>query len=643
MSRFIYRYTGIPGLAFVGVWLVAEILRLVLWIYTPEAHSDNFLSTTLMFFVGAIYDAVVATFFAFALSLLRLLVPSRWLTSKVGNLSGFVILFAVMFGVLFVAVAEWLFWDEFSSRFNFIAVDYLVYRREVTDNINESYNLPLLISGGVIVAAAISLAAFFLHRRRPVPHSIKHRFGLAAVGAVLSLAAASVSSDLSKSVSDNRYVQELAENGIYQFFHAFDASRLDFLTFYDTQEDTENNALLSRELHTSVDHYNIGRAISNRGEEKHLNVMLVVVESLSAKYLGSYGNTEGLTPALDALADKSIVFDQLYATGTRTVRGLEAVSLSIPPTPGRSIIKREHNESLYNIGTEFNNRDYDVNFFYGGFGYFDNMNYFFGHNGFNIIDRTDFTNDEVHFANAWGVADEDLFAKVIKHANSDYQQQKHFFNLIMTTSNHRPYTYPDDRIDIPSGTGRSGAVKYTDYALNLFIEEAKKQPWFDDTVFIIIADHCAGVAGKTALPMNNYHIPLFVYAPKQFPPRHVDTLSSQIDLAPTLLGLLNFSYHSYFFGHDVLADNQLSGKRPQERAFIANYQSMGLYKDKLLTVLEPKQTHYQIVDPLSKAAHTTPIRIPGLLRETIAWYQSADYIYGHGISHVSPIKKRLGR
>ncbi|MGC4074575.1 MAG: sulfatase-like hydrolase/transferase [Nibricoccus sp.] len=114
----------------------------------------------------------------------------------------------------------------------------------------------------------------------------------------------------------------------------------------------------------------------------------------------------------------------------------------------------------------------------------------------------------------------------------------------MTTSNHRPFTYPDGRIDLPSKiSGRAGAVKYTDYAIGKFLREAENKPWFKNTVFVIVADHCASVAGKAELAVKNYHIPLVIYAPGgQIAPGRVEDLTSQVDYAPTLLGLLNWSY-----------------------------------------------------------------------------------------------------
>ncbi len=156
--------------------------------------------------------------------------------------------------------------------------------------------------------------------------------------------------------------------------------------------------------------------------------------------------------------------------------------------------------------------------------------------------------------------------------------------MVMTTSNHRPFTYPEGKIDIPpSSQTRAGAIKYADFAIGEFLASAEKKPWFKDTVFVVTADHCANSAGKSEIPVRNYHIPLFVYSPAHVKPAEVTALSSQLDLAPTLLGLLNLSYDSRFFGRDMLAGN------PEGRAFLSTFQKMGLLKDGRLAVLGPKK------------------------------------------------------
>lgn len=197
----------------------------------------------------------------------------------------------------------------------------------------------------------------------------------------------------------------------------------------------------------------------------------------------------------------------------------------------------------------------------------------------------------------------------------------------MTTSNHRPFTYPEGKIDIPSQTGREGAVKYTDYAIGQFIARAKKKPWFDNTVFVIVADHCAGSAGKTELPIKEYEIPLIIYNPKLIAPRRIDTLSSQIDYPPTLLGLLNWTYKSRFYGKDIL-----QMKVEEERALIANYQALGLMEKGELAILKPTRKkaiyHY---DCRTRTSRPDAID-EGTIMEAVSYYQSASYLFSHHLN-----------
>jgi phosphoglycerol transferase MdoB-like AlkP superfamily enzyme len=170
-------------------------------------------------------------------------------------------------------------------------------------------------------------------------------------------------------------------------------------------------------------------------------------------------------------------------------------------------------------------------------------------------------------------------------------------------------------------------VKYTDYAIGKLIRDAQTKPWFRNTVFVIVADHCASSAGKTELPVQNYHIPLIIYAPGgQIAPGHIKTLASQMDYAPTLLGLLHWSYPSRFFGHDVR-------RIPPEQAhaLIGNYQKLGELKaDDEFVVLKPVRgvTSY-VYDPVVKTLSVRPLDEEAE-REAIAYYQTASYIYRQG-------------
>jgi phosphoglycerol transferase MdoB-like AlkP superfamily enzyme len=431
----------------------------------------------------------------------------------------------------------------------------------------------------------------------------------------------------------NNYNRELAKNGLWSFVCAFRANQLDYDQFYPTLPGPaawdRMHAILARDgaRPLTKEPHDLLRLVQHAGPEQKLNVIQLTIESLSANFLSHFGNAKQITPNLDALIPKSLVFDNFYATGNRTDRGMEALTLSVPPTPGRSLVKRPHNEKLFTLGAEFRSRGYETAFIYGGFGYFDNMNYFFGQNGYRIVDRTKVSRDDITFANVWGACDEDLFRWTLREADTDYAAGKPFFYFVMTTSNHRPFTFPAGKIDLPSkSSGRAGGVKYTDYAIGEFIKSAAAKPWFTNTVFVIVADHCASSAGKTELPVQKYHIPLLIYAPGgQVQPGIVKTLSSQVDYAPTLLGLLNWTYPSRFYGWDILAlpDPRLG------RALIGNYQELGIYQDGQLGILKPLRQSLTM-DYNSKNNELLPHSLnQHLIDDAIVNYQTASWLFKH--------------
>jgi phosphoglycerol transferase MdoB-like AlkP superfamily enzyme len=538
----------------------------------------------------------------------------------------------------FVALSEFVFWNEFGVRFNFIAVDYLVYTNEVIGNIRESYSLPALFSVvGALAALMLGLTVRPLVRATAAAGM---RWPARTRAAALLLALPLVSylalDARDKDFTDDAASAQLAGNGWYEFLHAFNTNEIDYDKFYRTLPLAAAFAEMRdefREAHSdarflAAARLPIERDVIGRGSERRLNVVLISVESLSADFMAAFGNTKGLTPRLDALARDGMLFTRLYATGTRTVRGLEAITLSLPPTPGHSVVKRPHNDNLYTLGEVFAEKGYEPIYLYGGYSYFDNMQAFFGGNGYTVIDRSALAKDEIHYENIWGVADEDLFTLSLRELDKRAQARKPFFAHIMTTSNHRPYSYPAQRIDIRSGSGRDGAVKYTDWAIGNFIDRARTRPWFDDTVFLIVADHCASSRGKTELPIDRFHIPMIVYAPKHVAPARVDYVASQIDVAPTLLGLLNFSYRSRFFGQDILTEGAY-----HQRALLANYQTVGYLEDGVLVELRPKG-RYRFVDTATGKDVPESALARHLLAETVSYYQVAAHAFRSGALHL---------
>lgn len=621
-----------------------------------------------IFLKGLWFDLCVISVLVAPICLYEAVLPNNWRKKGWHKALRFTYLWLATALLLFGAVAEATFWLEFSTRFNFIALDYLIYTSEVIGNIRESYPVAQILAAIGAVAAVVLLAiSAGVNRADAYGVTVLQRIGLALfaftvpvlmmyfgnvdqmekqyVPTLSEAATNQLPAEVRKLAGmpqegavnpNNAFANELSGNGLFTIAAAQRRNELDYDKFYRTMPQPQANTAL---VAMGVKRTPLGDArkadLSDEPatnvtpfSSKPKNIIMISVESLSAEFMDSYGGNKGLTPELDKLGKAGMKFDRLFATGTRTVRGLEALSLGTPPIPGQAIVRRPAHDHLSTMGELLKYQGFATFFFYGGYGYFDNMNAYYAANNYRVVDRTDIPKDKVGFENVWGVADEYLYDHVI-HTLDDKgdkgTQDKPFFAQIMTTSNHRPYTYPSGRIDIPSPGGRDGAVKYTDYAIGKFIKDASKKPWFKDTLFVIVADHCASAAGKTRLPVTGYHIPLIFYAPGLLKPAVFTPVVSQIDIAPTLMEVLGKNGSAQFFGRSFFDPGPA-----QQRAFISNYQALGYLKDNMLTVLLPKQVveSYQ-VDPQTLATTPAPVNNQ-LLSEAIAYYQTASKAFKTG-------------
>ena len=630
-SVFNHRY-GVVAVVYLLVCSISFITRIILLIKSWSNAELSVLRFADIFFIGLFYDLVVSSFFAIPVALYCWLMKDSWYRQKWQRIPLFLLLFIITFILVAAAGSEIIFWNEFNVRFNFIAVDYLIYTNEVLGNIWESYNMPLIIAAiGLVVVILLLLIRKKVIASKQVSMNFRHRTIFFLCFLLVPAAAYFLVNDHFRNTTGNNYVNELSGNGIYEFGAAFWNNEIDYHSFYKERNAAANFLLLRKMLQApnatfSTDPLSIERQIHGDSPAHHWNVVLITVESLSAEYLQYFGNKDGVTPYLDSLIPRSLFFSNFYATGTRTVRGLEAISLSIPPTPGQSIVRRPNNEGLFSLGSVLKSKGYDVNFIYGGNSFFDNMGYFFSHNGYHVLDKRDIPENLVHHTTAWGVEDGATFDYTLQQCDESYKKGKPFFNHIMTVSNHRPYTYPDGHINIlSSNQSANGGVKYTDYAIHQFLTDAATKPWYNNTMFVIVADHCSRSAGKTDLPVNRYHIPCFIFAPALLKPLNEKRLTSQIDLAPTLLGLLNVNYSSCFFGYDIY-------KTPisRNRVFISTYQNLGYIRDSNLVVLSPqKKIKSYAPNFLTGAAIQKPVA-DSTVNEAIAWYQVASYLFKQG-------------
>lgn len=619
----------LPAATLASAYLVVGfVFRLVLWWVFGRGADVPALALPGMLASGLVNDAVVATLLLGPFVAYFLLARGRPAGGRRPWLATFMTLLLV--GVVYMAFTEYYFFEEFNARLNIVAFDYLMYPTEVVGDLWAEYPVVKV----VVAAIATALITVWLLRRRlfaalPAMPLRQRLLSLLAYAAVATLVGAAWRTD-TLSLSRNRVKNEIAQNGYSSFFRAASTSEIDYHAYYATRPTEDNVRLMEGFLAQG------GSSITQPGSGTlerqfpgnpdglgRLNVVLVSSESFGAEFSKLHGSQKDLTPNFDAYAGKSLWFPRTYASGTRTVRGLEALSSSFPPIPTVSILRRPGNEDIAGWGSVMRGLGYDTSFLYGGYGYFDNMNYFFGHNGFEVLDRGAI--GKVRFENIWGVSDEDLFDLSLRHFDELHAKGRPFFSIVMTTSNHKPFTFRKglEQLGIPEkGGGRPAGVKYADYALGYFLKEAEKHPWFDDTLFVVVADHGARVYGKTEIPLRTYEIPLLIHAPKHLQPARIDTLMTQIDIAPTVMGLLGMPYRASFFGQDIRRAD------PARRIAVFNHNhDVAILKGDHMAVLgmNRKVGFYHYDKP--SETYTKIPRDEELEALGIAWFQTASELF----------------
>lgn len=434
--------------------------------------------------------------------------------------------------------------------------------------------------------------------------------------------------------SQDRTLNEIAHNGTYSFFYAAYTRDLDYSAFYRTLPSEVAYARARTSLTSPHKQYieqgpSITQRVAGDPSAPRSNLVVVLEESFGSEFSGYFGGAQpSWTPELDRLAKEGMSFTRFYASGNRTVRGLEGVLSSFPPLPADSIVKRHLTENRVETLARTLKRDgYKTLFIYGGRGTFDGMKSFTVTNGFDrFIEQKDYPNPS--FTTIWGVADEDVFARAVEEMDAFWKNpHEPFLVVILSVSNHRPYTYPTGRIpEDPNLKSRHHAVRYSDWALGQFFEAVRKKPYFQKTIFAALADHGARVYGSEKIPIHSYEIPFFILAPGYLKkPTVINTLGCSLDVAPTLLGLLNRPYESVFFGNNLL--------RPTiGRVFIHHNRDIGLLENNKLVVLSiNKETQFYRIDPHRQLF---PLMDLGeeerrLEQDAIALFQVADDLYNH--------------
>lgn len=366
---------------------------------------------------------------------------------------------------------------------------------------------------------------------------------------------------------------------------------------------------------------------------KPKNIVIVLEESLGAQFVGSLGG-KNLTPNLDKLSEQGWYFTNLYATGTRSVRGIEAVTTGFTPTPARAVVKLTKSQNnFFSIAELLKRQGYHTSFIYGGEKHFDNMASFFYGNGFQqIIDEKDYQNPK--FTATWGVSDEDLFGKANETFTQLYKEGKPFFSLVFSSSNHDPFEFPDGKIELyeqPKQT-RNNAAKYADYAIGHFFELAKKSDYWKDTVFLVIADHDSRAVGEHLVPIQHFHIPALLLG-ENIEPRLDNRLVSQLDMPTTLLSVAGVSGQYPMIGYDLTQDVD------PNRAFMQYDATQAMMKGNDVVVMRPNLPIEGFVYDKT-TFKLTPKEQPGVFKkEALAHALLGSYLYKNQLYKLLPESK----
>ncbi|MDV6167749.1 LTA synthase family protein [Flavobacterium sp. DG1-102-2] len=548
MKRFVY-LRSIANFILLGL-VITTLSRLILFFIFKERINDT-PDYWYIFPIGLRFDLILLCYLSFLPFLLLTFIPNKHLHYIDRFLNTYYILFISL--ILIMELSSPDFIKQYDTRPNRLFLDYLIYPKEVMGTLIKSY-LGSIILTVVVMGSFIYL---LVKKRRSLfsTPNAEYRFKLIMFLPVAFLLFFGARGSLTSKRPIN------GSNAVFSFDQLTNCMGLNsfytvaFAAYSLKNEDNPSKMygkMDENEAYKRVKKYMTAETGDFTDPEfpllhtqnpdtlsaQPMNVVIFLQESLGAEYVGSLGG-KPLTPNFDKLTNDGLLFTNLYCTGTRSVRGIEAVVTGFLPSPSESVVKLSNSQSgFFTLADLFKENGYDTSFIYGGMANFDNMASFFNGNGFdNIIDEEDFDKDGNKYAlkGTWGYSDEDLVVKANDYFKS--QRGKPFFSMMFSTSNHEPFEFPDGRIELfdKQKNTVNNAMKYADFAIGKFFELAKKEDYFKNTIFIVVADHNTRTYGKNLVPINKFHIPALIIGPGVKKGSKFTRLCSQIDLAPTLL------------------------------------------------------------------------------------------------------------
>lgn len=642
-SRYLGPYSPVARFIVMSVLLLGiSRAALMAWQWPRVTATDSWAQVLLQ---GARNDLMTAGLFAAPMVLLLPVfailgrVP-LWVRCCTGWFA------ACLLAMLFLELATPQFLIEFDGRPNRLFVEYLQYPREVLAMLWGGYRL--LVVGALAAVAGLGFWALRhfdrcgcatpIWPRRAVflawplvivllvvmiRSSFQHR------PANLSTFAFCDDAMVNSLVANSTYTVLTAVYGMKNESHSSDMyGRMPVTEMIDRVRRGMGVApadFLSAELPT------LRRQVATMRRERPRNLVIVLEESLGAGFVQRLGG-KPIAPHFHRLGDEGIWFQRLYATGTRSVRGIEAVVAGFPPTPAQSTVKLSKSQRDFaTLASVLRKSGYRSEFVYGGESHFDNMRGFFLGNGFgSVVDRPHFKQPK--FVGSWGVSDEDLFDMAHQRIAALDAADQPFFLLVFSSSNHTPFEFPEGRIALVDAQKQTvnNAVAYADFAMGQFVERARRSDYWDETVMMVVADHDTRVYGDDLVPIDKFHIPGVILG-ADIQPRQIASVASQIDLAPTLLSLLGVDSDHPFIGRDLTRTLPEFGNTDitlKPRAMMQFDRNYAWLEDGRATILLPDGSAKQFsYDHQARALRPEPVVREDIARDALANVLMASWLY----------------
>ena len=552
-------------LLFIGIFFIGRLSLFILYHdRIVEAHVNHWYS----FILGLQMDTIIASIILVIPALMLFALPKIFATFVRRFLRLYFLVFLLL--AVYIENATFPFLAEFDVRPNDIFINYLEYPKEVLGNIWATYKLELFIA---TVMMAVLGSLYWRMSKNIFETSFeaawwKRLLVLLPVSALLFIGIRSSFSHRAANISTAVYtnshlVNEVTKNSLFAIGYAYYSQKQHGtnISKYGKMHLDEAYTRVSRQLHIPV------------GERSHpfyrdqpthfkttqpKNLVIFLQESLGAQFVGALGSGEEITPNIDRLSQESIFFDNLYSNGTRSVRGIAAAVSGILAVPGKGVLKRNKSQSgFFTVASLLKPHGYQSSFIYGGESNFDNMRSWFMGNGFDTIIDQPYFKDPA-FLGVWGVCDEDLVVRANEEFVKMHSQKQPFVSVLFSTTNHMPFEFPEGRIELLPGEPKNGvknAIKFADYAIGKLIDDAKKEGYFDDTVFMIISDHNVRTYGDDLVPVNMYRIMGMILG-GGITPQRVSKLSSQPDVLATALDTVGLDLAYPILGKSIFEDSE---------------------------------------------------------------------------------------